>query len=142
MFKNGSYSYQNASLTTTGNRGTGNTLAAATNGAGATGANGGGAAGLLGNGDVGNNSRYHTVPQAFVNGGVGDAFGGGFGGGGGVTNTWGGGGGGYSGGGGARSGSPYTGGGGASYNGGANQVNTLDTNDDNVEADGKLIISW
>ena len=148
--KNGSYSYQNASLTTTGNRGTGNNQAAATNGAGATGANGGGAAGLLGNGDVGNNNRYqpcagvgnHTVPQAFVNGGVGDAFGGGFGGGGGVTNTWGGGGGGYSGGGGARSGSPYTGGGGASYNGGANQVNTLDTNDDNVEADGKVIISW
>ena len=27
-------------------------------------------------------------------------------------------------------------------NGGANQVNTLDTNDDNVEADGKVIISW
>ncbi len=146
----GTHSYQNASLTTTGNRGTGNNQAAATNGAGGSGGNGGSGAGLLGNGDVGNNSRSnpcagvgnHTVPQAFVNGGVGDGFGGGFGGGGGVTNTYGGGGGGYSGGGGAKSGSPYCGGGGASFNGGANQVNILDTNDDFTEADGKVIISW
>ncbi len=146
----GTHSYQNASLTTTGNRGTGNNSAAATNGAGGSGGNGGSGAGLLGNGDVGNNSRYnpcagvgnHTVPQAFVNGGVGDAFGGGFGGGGGVTSTYGGGGGGYSGGGGAQSGSPYCGGGGASFNGGSNQVNILDTNDDFTEADGKVIISW
>ena len=149
----GTYTYTYASLTTTANVGTGSNLAAATGGAGATsGSSGGGGAGLTGNGNTGNNVTYqlctgvatsHSIPQAFVNGGVGDQIGGGFGGGGGVTNTWGGGGGGYSGGGASVGHNPpYTGGGGASYNGGANQVNALDSNDLNTEADGKVIISW
>ncbi len=92
---------QNASLTTTGKDSSGNP-GTWPNGYGATGGQGGSGAGLLGDGDIGNGGVYlppaglttHTIPQAFINNGVGDVFGGGFGGGGGATTTWGGGGGG------------------------------------------------
>ncbi|NVJ64821.1 MAG: HYR domain-containing protein [Flavobacteriaceae bacterium] len=132
--------YQNASLTTSPNFGSQYVVGSASNG--------GSGAGFLINGDVGNNAIYlpvagttsHTIPQAFVNGGVGDVFGGGFGGGGGVTNTYGGGAGGYEGGKGPRS-YPYQGGGGASFNGGTNQSNVLSDNNLYTMSHGAVIIT-
>ena len=111
---------------------------------------GGGGAGYSGNGDKGNNNTYtlvsgvptsHTIPQSFLNGGVGDVIGGGFGGGAGVTNTWGGGGGGYSGGAGSSQ-HPFTGTGGGSKNNGSNQTNTLHDNNNIIMSHGSVTITW
>ena len=148
----GTYSYQNANTGESGNSDNSKTHNGGTGGDGGDGSSSGGSgAGYSGNGTTGNGSVYqacagvpnaHTVPQSFLNGGVGDVIGGGFGGGGGVTNTWGGGGGGYSGGGGAKSSSPYTGAGGGSKNNGTSQTNSLSDNDLNTETDGSVTITW
>ena len=142
-------STQNASLTPSGKNGSRGWNITWSDGYGATGGNGGDGAGFFGNGTTGNGSIYmavagqgpHTVPQAFINGGLGDAVGGGFGGGGGVTNTWGGGGGGYSGGQGGFGGSPYAGGGGGSYNSGSNPNNYLDKNNEYTMGHGKVVFN-
>ena len=145
------YDWQNASTGESGVAESGKTHSAGSNGNGGGGtSSGGGGAGYSGNGTTGNSATFqlctgvatsHSIPQAFLNGGVGDRVGGGFGGGAGVTNTWGGGGGGYSGGAGSNN-SPYFGGGGGSKNNGSNQTNTLHDNDRNTETDGSVTISW
>ncbi len=137
---------QDANIVEVGKNSSGGT-GAWLNGYGATGGNGGDGAGFYGNGTVGNNSTFdpvdgqtvHTIPQAFINGGAGDEFGGGFGGGGGVTNTFGGGAGGYSGGQGAVD-YPYNGGGGGSFNNGSNQNNVLNDNDRFTMSHGRVTI--
>ncbi len=142
-------STQNASLTPSGKNGSRGWNITWSDGYGATGGRGGDGAGFFGNGTTGNGNIYravagqgpHTVPQAFINGGLGDAVGGGFGGGGGVTNTWGGGGGGYSGGQGGFGGSPYAGGGGGSYNSGSNPNNYLDKNNEYTMGHGMVVFN-
>ena len=142
-------STQNASLTPSGKNGSRGWNITWSDGYGATGGRGGDGAGFFGNGTTGNGAIYravagqgpHTVPQAFINGGLGDAVGGGFGGGGGVTNTWGGGGGGYSGGQGGFGGSPYAGGGGGSYNSGSNPNNYLDKNNEYTMGHGMVVFN-
>ena len=151
----GPFELQSASLTSDGNDGANNTNNG-TNGGGGSSGEGGDAAGYSGNGTVGNNyvtyaisgMPPHSIPQSFLNGGAGDAYGGGFGGAGGNTNFYGGGGGGYSGGAGARYLSKsFYGGGGGFKNNGSNQTNILiggasatDTN--TTMSDGSVTITW
>jgi hypothetical protein len=149
----GPFDSQSASLTISGNAAPGNNNFGTNGGGGSTG-KGGDAAGYSGNGTTGNNMRIkaisgmpnHSVPQSFLNGGAGDAFGGGFGGAGGNTSYWGGGGGGYSGGAGGIS-SPYYAGGGGSKNNGSNQTNILKggasaTDTNTTMSDGSVTITW
>ena len=149
----GPFDSQSASLAISGNAAPGNNNFGTNGGGGSTG-KGGDAAGYSGNGTSGNSGRVkaisgmpnHSVPQSFLNGGAGDAFGGGFGGAGGNTSYWGGGGGGYSGGAGGIS-SPYYAGGGGSKNNGSNQTNILKggasaTDTNTTMSDGSVTITW
>ena len=151
----GPFELQSASLTSSGNQGASNTNNG-TNGGGGSGGHGGDAAGYSGNGSTGNSYRSnaisgmpnHSIPQSFLNGGAGDAYGGGFGGAGGNTNYYGGGGGGYSGGAGSKwLAKSFYGGGGGSKNNGSNQTNILKggasaTDTNTTMSDGSVTITW